>query len=289
MIVSDKGVRKIVQKKINEGGFTDRGTGRLGRESDAKCDLSNLDDTAFAAWFAKHFLFNAEGVTRKTLMGSIKNLGRMGRTAEEDDQYTRAVNLAIQRDPNIIKKYRETLELGIILVLGRTQGAVLCAFLNKIFEKSGAQKVSSRGSEKTSVAEIQSKMSIEYSKASRQFMLENPSTRSLTRSGIDSETAFLFPKASIALASGDIDKAREKFEEESLKMRDIIETPDQTKEKVKSRINDYYYGISGKRIILRNLYSFMDELEDTYENGDAVRSFLSNKFDESERIFSSNI
>jgi len=289
MIVSDKGVRKIVQKKINEGGFTDRGTGRLGRESDAKCDLSNLDDTAFAAWFAKHFLFNPEGVTRKTLMGSIKNLGRMGRTPEEDDQYTQAVSSAISRDPNVIKKYREALELGIILVLGRTQGAVLCAFLNKLFEKSGPQKEAGRANKKPSSAEVQSKISIEYNKAARQFMLENPSVRSLLRAGVDSKTAFLFPKASIALAAGNVDKAREKFEEESIKMRDIIETPNQTKEKIKSRINDYYYGMSGKRIILRDLYTFMNELEDNYKNGDTVRMFLSSQFDESQRIFSSNV
>ena len=290
MIISEKGIRKVIKSKLSEGGFDDRGTGRIGRISSDRCSLKDVENEAFATWFAKHFLFNAEGVSHKSLMTSLKNLGRMGRTPEEDEQYTKAVKAALRSDPTIISKYRETLELGISLTLGRTQGAVICAIINKFFSKrSGQQLQQTVGAAKPDASQIKARLDAEISGAARQFVLENPSVRPLSRIGLSSENLFIFPKTSIVLATGDAEKAREKFEEELIKIKDIIETTNQTKEKLVSRIGDYYYGISGKRIILKDLFLFMDELEDNYENADIIRELLSNKFNESARIFSSKV
>lgn len=281
MIISETGIRKIINAKLDEGGFGDRGI-ELGKVSDEICDLSNLDDTALAIWFSKHFLFNAEGMTKKTLMGSLKNVARMGRTPQEDAQFEAAVRAAIASDPSIVEKYRKALEYGVTFLLGRTVAVSFCAFLNTLIgTKKGTQ-----APPPVDPKNIGQSFNSAFGASANQFALENQKVRSLIGLGISTENIFVFPRTSILIGAGDNEKVNEKFSEEIVKAKFIIEADNKKPSQIFEKINDYYYGIPGKRVFLRELSKFFDAVDDTYDNGDAIRSAMAVLYNEAQEVFS---
>ena len=282
MIVSEEGIRKIVQKKLEEGGFDQRSRIELGRQPDSYCDLSNIDDTELAVFFAKNFLYNAKGVTRKGLLDSMKNMGRFGRTAQEDAEFEDAVRKSLSRqNRENLKKYRIALEIGISTLLGPSLAKIFCTFLNELIGP-GNQKVADVSTQ----ALVVDAASIEYAwaESANQFFLENKELAVFNSK--DQKIIFIFPKTSILLATGETEKAKEKYASELQIMSDIIQKPNQNVTRILERIEDYFYGISRKRIVLKSFKNYLQSLDNNYENGDEVRKYLASIFDQSNQFFS---
>jgi hypothetical protein len=276
-VLTEKTIRKIISSKIKkkdslcEIGFDVYNQGR-GRFDAATCDLSNLKNSKkFPLWFAKNFLYNPEitslenGVPKKTVIGFLN----YDLTPEEEEEYEKKVRQELERNPNVTNGWISSLEFLLTVSIGPFS-KLACRIVNRMFDDQGT-KTSRENNADVEERKIFFKNAVDA--AADKFVVQNSIVldASLTK-----ETAFFFYKTNKMLSLGKNEEAREEFAKEDERIKKIIDSVNTLPSKLYKEIEDHFYGINRKRIILSSIKSFcLDDInKESYVSGDAIRSYL---------------
>lgn len=286
VFITEKTIRKIIQKKILKEGLFKQARSNSGEGSTElfKCDLSNLKNTKAMRTLAKYILVKPEftevrdGKSTTFTRSMLFSMRDSPLTPDQEAKYDEKVDEWIARNGRkTIEALIDSLEFLITHTFGYN-AELFCKLISEILLPGSYQENTASTAAKQDKDNNKEKIKKSFELAGSKLALLKNLTMLLTRD-LKSYHMVMFPKTFIAISENK-DPSSD-FSLEYRRIGQLLKEDNFTPEKFISRLKrGVYLNISGKSEIIQPFQDLLRQIENTKSNGTLIKIFIKEVSDE---------
>jgi|GEM_PF-4484566 len=286
IVITEKTIRKIVQKKILKEGLFKQARSSSGEGSTKlfKCDLSNLKNTKAMKTLVKYILVKPEfkevkdGKSTTFTRSMLFSMRDNPLTSEEEAKYDKLVDRWMQTaGRETVEALIDSLEFLITHTFGYN-AELFCKIVSEILLPGSYQENTTSASVNQDEDKNKEKIKKSFELAGSKLALLKDLTMLLTRN-LKSYHMVMFPRTFIAISENKDPSAD--FSLEYRRIVQLLEEDNFTPERFISRLKrGFYLNISGKGEIIQPFQDLLRQIENTESNGTLIKLFIKEVSDE---------
>jgi len=286
VVVTEKTIRKIIQKKILKEGLFKQARSNSGEGSTRlfKCDLSNLKNTKAMKTLVKYILVKPEfkevkdGKSTTFTRSMLFSMRDNPLTSEEEAKYDELVDRWMQTaGRETVEALIDSLEFLITHTFGYN-AELFCKLISEILLPGSYQENTTSTAVNQDEDKNKEKIKKSFELAGSKLALLKDLTMLLTRN-LKSYHMVMFPRTFIAISENKDPSAD--FSLEYRRIVQLLKEDNFTPERFINRLKrEFYLNISGKREIIQPFQDLLRQIENTESNGTLIKLFIKEASDE---------
>lgn len=286
VFITEKTIRKIIQKKILKEGLFKQARSSSGEGSTRlfKCDLSNLKNTKAMKTLVKYILVKPEfkkvkdGKSTTFTRSMLFSMRDNPLTSEEEAKYDELVDRWMQTaGRETVEALIDSLEFLITHTFGYN-AELFCKLVSEILLPGSYQENTTSTAVNQDEDKNKEKIKKSFELAGSKLALLKDLTMLLTRN-LKSYHMVMFPRTFIAISENKDPSAD--FSLEYRRIVQLLEEDNFTPERFINRLKrGFYLNISGKGEIIQPFQDLLRQIENTESNGTLIKLFIKEASDE---------